>query len=623
MKFHSMPSSKYALVIFIILAIGLLVAIVGSAMQSLLTIPTSGTVRSSSSGSSGSILYMESFETATLGRFGWSYGTGPNGWNPDVSDEFSAYGEVVNTIAQDGNQAVQMNAPKNTGGTVYANLGRAMTSSGNLGYSQFYVSWYERFASLPNANQYMLIEHMTHAGWTTSTGHVNIARNGAGQLIVGLADLWINGQQVGSGDVSYNFVTGAWYKFEVYYKYGVTDGEYRLWINDQEIITVTGKDTTPVINGVKQTDPYPYLPIDAAFGVTNWDTTQGITVYIDNIIFANGKRDVALAGILYQTGFETNEDVTTFPYYGPHRGGLLNTSSTFSRTGLQSAHAQGLRDWYWVTDTLIPYWGSGVTIPVGQDYAYATAQSLGANAADFLNSYHFRGDSLEKLSDGTYKLWVTMPRSRIMLPESWGMALPLQVNEVYSRVYFFYVNRDGPTSPMQLDGWRKDPVNTALNPASYSYECTVDIGGNASNSISVYMGMNQNGGTSNPLLAMTDWAPRLSDGSIWRGQENIPIPPGLTTLNAWHSLEVRFVRSRWTSIIGPDSMGLSRYLGEFNGGMEVWIDGVKVFSKMDIDTSDAPYPTGIATGIVYMSSANNGVEVYVDDWVVSMFPIGP
>jgi len=93
----------------------------------------------------------------------------------------------------------------------------------------------------------------------------------------------------GNQAVNYPFMTDKWYHFEAMYKYGVTNGEYHLWIDGEEIIAITGIDTTPRNTYSGQPVSLDYRPAGFEVGITSLmtDPSEDYVGWIDNIIAAN------------------------------------------------------------------------------------------------------------------------------------------------------------------------------------------------------------------------------------------------------------------------------------------------------------------------------------------------
>jgi len=241
--------------------------------------------------SSGSILYKDSFETSALGKFGWAFGTLPSGWGPDISDEHGSFGEVENTTVQEGKQAVLLHAPQfnESTGRVYSNIARALRGLAEPGFSEFYVRWYVRFQVLPGTNwRYIQMSHISNGDHATETASVILSRIND-TYFIGISNMWGN---ITQKSAPYPFAVDTWYRFDLYYKYGVADGEYRLWINKEEVIAVTNQDTTPRWNGVPRPFDPVYLPKDWDGGNEHTDDTQGYYLYVDNFLFADYRVDL-------------------------------------------------------------------------------------------------------------------------------------------------------------------------------------------------------------------------------------------------------------------------------------------------------------------------------------------
>jgi len=151
-------------------------------------------------------------------------------------------------------------------------------------HSQLYVRWYQKFESLPpNPWDYItifyLIGHLrTPTYWSTymESLSVNIAKTHQGYSL-GISKLW------GAKEVStlINITTNKWYSFEVWYKYGVTDGEYKFWMDGKTIFSLTGLNTTPPLVGET-------LPRGFDLGIRHRSNRiNNITAWLDDVVVAN------------------------------------------------------------------------------------------------------------------------------------------------------------------------------------------------------------------------------------------------------------------------------------------------------------------------------------------------
>lgn len=246
-------------------------------------------------GNLGPVLLEDSFEDDPLGVFGVENRTfTPDGWFPDIDLSFGDEGEVVNTVANSGNQSVRLyaNAYLDTfpwyNGSMYACLLKQFPRK----FPELYVSWHQLFESFPSANwKYFRVAFFTggEEAYSNPTAWTDIIRLND-TLHIRMGKLWLR-EGFGQKMVSYPFQENTWYKFEMYYKYGVSDGEYRLLVNGEEVITVVGQDTTPrdTITGEQYAgaEILDNFPDGWDGGVESLDNLSPHAAYIDDVIFAS------------------------------------------------------------------------------------------------------------------------------------------------------------------------------------------------------------------------------------------------------------------------------------------------------------------------------------------------
>ena len=286
--------------------------------STLITTTTSGTTTSTSTSTTsltttssttttisggGNILFQDSFEDDELGVFYWENPDTPeqeaqycpDGWGPDIDDQFGAYGEVINTDAFDGSQSVRMYFPghdgTNTGNwesLIYHYISGEINPDG---HEEFYVSWYQKFTSLPSKSSRNLIPAKGTSVHFLDTEMVKIK---TGEVGIERMNAWGEGYTNNYTDVyvPYTLEANMWYHFEYYYKYGITDGEYRLLVDGNEVIAFLNHDTSPRYKNhtkvIPSQDPdwRKYLPKAIDLGVQS-QTPETFSVILDDVLIAD------------------------------------------------------------------------------------------------------------------------------------------------------------------------------------------------------------------------------------------------------------------------------------------------------------------------------------------------
>jgi hypothetical protein len=123
-------------------------------------------------------------------------------------------------------------------------------------------------------------------------------RNDGGQYKLQLSRYWSGQDNENYAEANIPLQAGIWHHYELYYKYSMTNGEYRIWFNGVPIITITGIDTTP--RGKDATGAYTwhnpvldpsewqiYLPKGIDAGLFNTDNQNSYTTYLDDVVIAD------------------------------------------------------------------------------------------------------------------------------------------------------------------------------------------------------------------------------------------------------------------------------------------------------------------------------------------------
>jgi hypothetical protein len=147
---------------------------------------------------------------------------------------------------------------------------------------QLYIRWYQKFDSLPS-NDYITVFYLlgmkpTETGWSTyiESGTLSI-RNSGDSYWIDFSKLW----GTSAVSVPVNLTTNKWYCFEVWYKSGSTDGEYKLWLDGEPILSLTGLNVTPSSEGET-------LPTGFDLGLRyRSNQINNITTWIDDVVAAD------------------------------------------------------------------------------------------------------------------------------------------------------------------------------------------------------------------------------------------------------------------------------------------------------------------------------------------------
>jgi hypothetical protein len=550
------------IILILLLVFVLSFALVGAQMLSSVTIPSSGTIWSPSQGEEYGIYFMDSFEDETPRRFDWSTGGEPApppiGWIPDVSDDHGAYMEVSSSpeASYDGNIGIFTSAPAwdtSTQSWIAVQLAEVDDS--------FYVSWYEKFETLPDHGYVdifvMAASYLVGGVHRAQTNRIAIYRSGASYGI-SMAQLY------GSADVgsSYPFQTGVWYHFETFYKCGVNDGEYKLWIDGSLILSATGIDTTP-------TDGLEYRPAGFEVGLDNYMKDESFQAWIDYVIVAKQRGPP----VLYYTGFETGHYVPDFDIGLGNYGGRIEESTTIVHNGESARRVYALKTWQWQSDTLVDLRTEDGTQILGQ-------VRVGDTVPSQVGTWHFTGDGdpaspnpgdwgrdfIYQKSGGTYDWQQFNPRARIVLLNIQDGTL----TDVYMRAYVYIAKLS--SGWFELMEW-------------YSYV----------SSHFVHVEIHD----FNILLRLE------APSGVQETQANI----GALNPNQWYCIECRFT----SGVSGGAQLWVDG---------ELVVD-ITPFDTSGINIELLSPQVGTNISHIYSQGQNDGMEIYIDDFAVATNYIGP
>ena len=123
----------------------------------------------------------------------------------------------------------------------------------------FYVRWYMKFDRFPSTNEvwifYMLgakydqlVDPLNPVG-NKINDHMSNARvtltYPSGNPTINFVNAFRDGSRVSVGSTQAPLQLDKWHKFEVWYKGHPVNGEYKLWIDDSQIFSLTGINTLP------------------------------------------------------------------------------------------------------------------------------------------------------------------------------------------------------------------------------------------------------------------------------------------------------------------------------------------------------------------------------------------
>jgi hypothetical protein len=233
------------------------------------------TAVSSESMGSTEILFIDGYENNTAKSLGW-LDDPPWGWSfNDVSSENYASIELVNdkASAHSGNMSARHNAThavwtetaeRDYWNPTFCNFMKQYST----GFTELYVRWYEKFETLIPAGSYLPIFYTFPAAGVGSGAYSALS------FEIGIWSDWQNppkrgiyaSKLYGASEMNYEIPLEAdrWYCFEVWYKYDQVNGEYRVWLDGNEIMVATGIDSTP-------TKGLEYLPGGFDMGALNRD----------------------------------------------------------------------------------------------------------------------------------------------------------------------------------------------------------------------------------------------------------------------------------------------------------------------------------------------------------------
>lgn len=157
-------------------------------------------------------------------------------------------------------------------------------------FTEFYVRWYQKFETLPTTQGkefnafYMLAvqysdDYSTIVNIYIENAMVKIRMEDT--LKIAFYKLWNNGSTFGAGKTPVNLTTNKWYCFEVWYKSDPINGEYKLWLDGDELFSVTGINSTPP---ARLSHPNGF-----DLGLMHYDTDESTnyTAWIDCVVAAD------------------------------------------------------------------------------------------------------------------------------------------------------------------------------------------------------------------------------------------------------------------------------------------------------------------------------------------------
>ncbi len=156
----------------------------------------------------------------------------------------------------------------------------------------FYVRWYMKFDKFTSTGEvwifYMLgakygqlVDPLNPIG-NKINDHMGSARltltYPSGKPTLNLVDVFKDGSRISVGSAQTSLQLNKWHKFEIWYKGHPANGEYKLWVDDSLILSLTGINTLP--------------PTDESFprrfdlGIHHYNS-EAYNYSIDDIIRAN------------------------------------------------------------------------------------------------------------------------------------------------------------------------------------------------------------------------------------------------------------------------------------------------------------------------------------------------
>ncbi len=653
---------------------------VASVLLNGVSIQSSGVIAQSES---GSILFADSFERDDVGAFDfYDDDFCPDGWGPDIGPVGATplgpyYGEVVQEgvldstglygDAQDGDKSVKLIHSGVEGGTNWVLIWTYEAGDYfGQGVRTLYVSWYQKMLNFPQGyNEYVVLSQTIGGGSVheTNTAMVEIRCKGntgaPSEQQIGLMYMWnwldqslYNNRKeitVYPGDFGLGpLQIDRWYRFEVLYKWGRGDGEYRFWLDGVELVSYTGLDNSPMtiedgelIKHDPDTDAnweY-YLPKGVDVGAQTTIDTSFVT-YIDNFIFADTDY---YRPLLYYRGFEFPDfDIGDRYNYDSlitdgHRqivdssdnnqvqvplSDRYPTSYRFVQgqihSGSQAFYSWGLKETQWTRDfTPLHYTGSEYFEFSGGPYDSLVNITIGQLPDERLladTDKYESGQVYRSAMPGTYHWaseWLLWDGVAQKYYATIGQAFPRDrigvyikpTSDVYASVYFNLksfgkaTNLDPAANYIQvLRTWNGDYVSQVFVEKGYQgWSIKVELGSSKSHQWTPYELVN---GIRTPI-------PGINGGEVARSSLLE------VELGKWYYIEHRFKMSN------P---------GEYNGGVEVWFAAEgqgpqKVIDRMDLDTSEAEDSIYlIQAGFV---TCNGEIEAFFDDFAISSSYLGP
>jgi hypothetical protein len=554
------PGKRILMVVVIVFL--LLLPVVFSAINSFLTIPSSGQIDYQTSGTR-TIYFEDSFEEETPRTFGWGYSYPPEdppaSWGADISDPIASV-EVVSgsSAAYHGDIGLYFNCPRAENvTTVYDYIFT------RLGYDEiqdvFYVSWYQKFENLPTvswkAAAIFVMASRTGTLYAAQTGEVTITKES-----VNINKMYNSGSY-SSTSAAYTFESDKWYHFEIMYKYGVTDGEYKLWIDNDVVISSTGMDTTPILG-------LDYRPAGFEIGLLSRVEDEDYSCWLDDVLVANypvGNVDI--------TSFETGEYIGPTTLHIPYLKGWLDGHGevqSFAHSGSSAFHFYDPKDFVWDRD-FVPYHSTDGGAPY----------------------YQFEDGPLDDHATGGSS---TIPTTTLGEVEDSG----LLDTSVYSRLHWgnewlFWDGSkytDSPTSPQTFNAYPRAILTKGIHLQSKIYQRAYVYFTKLDGYVQLFRFWNSG------YVSMLNVRPGSLEVVLYGIQSQIfyvDIP-----FNEWICLELG-------------------YLSATNGYGEVYMNG-QLIGRVNGNTASLGQVSNVNTGI---RLCNAELDFYLDDWAVDTNYIGP
>jgi len=156
--------------------------------------------------------------------------------------------------------------------------------------NELYVRWYQKFAALPSSpGQSLNIFNMLGIEYSgsavlndyTQSAVVRINVDNNNTRTIGFNKIWNNGITTESPEIPVSLATNRWYSFEVWYKSDAQNGEYKLWIDGAQVLSITGIDSTP---SSKFSVPYAF---EVGLSHSQRDPSTSYVAWVDDVVAAN------------------------------------------------------------------------------------------------------------------------------------------------------------------------------------------------------------------------------------------------------------------------------------------------------------------------------------------------